>query len=481
MPPTITVDVGTTSVKLCSFDADGSLLASSRVDTPTVKDGPGEVYDSETLRAAIVSFIRARPASERGAMERIALTGVGESGGLVREDGSLASPVILWHDHRGAPILEELDAITRERISSITGLPVNPNYGLSKIAWAVAAAGADARDAQWLNVAEYLAATMTSIRWSEYSLASRTMALDLRTREWSAEVCGFVGLDVSVLPTLRPAGYSEPVTATFAALTGLPAHVRVHVAGHDHMVGAAGAGLLPGELLNSTGTTEGLLLLDQFPIAEALVAATKLAGGIACSGEAYTVFASIPTGGSAFATLQDLLALSEADLLTRLANLHTRYCQGKIDLDRMPLVVPRFRGSPPPTKNARARAAFARVSADTTADDLIFATFVGMALQFRDVLDLFPARPTAIRVIGPASRNPLWLQLKADLLGVPLLVSAFPEVVSRGAQALASGETPASAASEWTVVEAGSPRGAQLQAWANEARALWECLKDSPK
>lgn len=479
MLPTITVDVGTTSVKLCVFDAEGALLASARHTTPTVMDAWGEIYDVAALTGAIADFVRDLEPGHRASVRRIAITGVGESGGLVRSDGSLASPMILWHDHRGAGFLETLGAAERARVYSVTGLPVNANYGLSKTAWAVEHAEA-AGDAQWLNVSEFLAALMTGQRWSEYSLASRTMALDLETGTWSAEIAALVGLDLSVYPELRAASAGSPITAAWADALGLPTEVRVHVAGHDHMVGGVGAGLRPGELLNSTGTTEGLLFSRESPTLDEQTAAAKLANGISCTGEDFTLFASIPTGGSAFATLQGLLGLDADTLAARIDGIHGRWVAGDIDPREAPLVLPQFRGSPPPTKRASARGMIAGLDSDTTADDIIFGTFLGMTLQFRDVLELFRQRPDSIKVIGPASRNPLWLSLKADLLGTPLSVSSFPEVVSRGAQSLASDQ-----ASDWSdcapddvLVDEG--RHALLGEWYDDIRPMWEHMKGAP-
>lgn len=481
MLPTITIDIGTTRLKLGLFDAGGRMLASARPSTPTQADAWGEIYDVDALLAEVAAFVDGLTPAQRDAVERIAITGVGESGGLVREDCTLASPMILWHDHRGADHLTRLSAQDRALISRVTGLPVNPNYGVSKAAWAREHASAGALPgAQWLNVAEYLAAVMSGRRWSEYSLASRTMALDLQSGTWSPEVAALFGLDVSLFPPLRAAGEGSAIAADYAHARGLSRQVRVHVAGHDHMVGAVGAGLQPGELLNSTGTTEGVLFLRAAPISGAAVEESKLASGLACAGADFTLFASIPTGGSAFATLQGLLGLP-ADALDRVVlDLHRRYLAGEVDLERVPLVVPQFRGSPPPDKDSAARGIIAGLATDASADDIVLGCFLGMALQFRDVLALFPDAPRRVKVIGPASANPLWLQLKADLLGVPLSVSRFPEVVSRGAQALAS-DLP----SPWQEcapfeVEPDDARHAALAHWHSRIRPQWDHLKEMP-
>jgi sugar (pentulose or hexulose) kinase len=477
--PTITIDIGTTSVKLCLFDGDGVLTVSAKHATPTIADGAGEIYDVDALRRICAGFVAELPSQARTAVQRIAITGVGESGGLVRPDLSLASPLILWHDQRGAAHLARLTTAQRTRIYRVTGLPVNGNYGLSKIKWALERYLAT-DGAVWLNVAEYLAAIMTGERWSEPSLASRTMALDISKGEWSAEIAGMIGVGIEVFPALRPASNGVSVSRTFAADTGLSPEVRVHVTGHDHMVGAVGAGLAAGELLNSTGTTEGLLFLRDSPDLGTRAERSKLANGIDCHGVGFTVFASIPTGGSAFATLQRMLGLDSKRLSAVIDELGRQYRAGSVRLDDVPLILPQFRGSPPPTKLAAARGLVAGIGNDTTMEEIVLGTFLGMVRQFRDVLDLFKLPVDGVKVIGPASGNGLWLQLKADLLGSPLSASRFPEVVSRGAQALASDVSCDWRDNRPMDVEADPGRHGNLLGWMENTREQWAYLKGFP-
>jgi sugar (pentulose or hexulose) kinase len=480
MLPTLTVDVGTTSVKLCVFDAASRLLASERHPTPVAVDPWGTIYDVDRLQMLIVGFIRHLDSSIRRGVERVALTGVGESGGLVRPDLTLASPMILWHDHRGAGLLESLSAAQRTRVYEVTGLPVNANYALSKVAWALRNSPEAGAGTRWLNIAEYLAALMTGERAAEHTLASRTMALDIATGEWSGEIAGFLGVDVGVFPALHSATEGTALDARFAEDAGLGSHVKVHVAGHDHMVGAVGADLRENELLNSTGTTEGLLFSRRNPLLTREAEHRKLANGIGCGGDGFTLFASIPTGGSAFATLQSLFAVDAERLSVEVAQAHERYVAGGFDLARIPLVLPQFRGSPPPDKNARARGVIAGLQSDTEREELLFGCFLGMALQYSDVLALFPDRADTVKVIGPASRNPLWLQVKSDLLGAALSVSGLSEVVSIGAQALASGIRPEWRATGPFDIVADHDRTAALDAWRDSIREQWDHAKGFP-
>ncbi|MFV0426604.1 MAG: FGGY-family carbohydrate kinase [Beutenbergiaceae bacterium] len=475
MKPTLTIDIGTTSVKIGLFGARAQVLRVERYSTPTVRDRWGEIYDMAALRSLIGQFLAAVPTTERATIDRIAITGVGESGGLVRDDLTLASPMILWHDQRGSNYLERLTDPDRKLIYQVTGLPAHGNYALGKVAWALEHS-ATADVGWWLNVSEYLAAHMTGVRKSEYSFASRTMAFDLRQRAWSEQVCDILGVDVSVFAPVTAASGGSAVRPEFAREVGLRPDVHVHVAGHDHMVGAVGAQLGAGEVLNSTGTTEAVLIQRDTPSTDSRSQSLKLANGLAPTGDLYTIFASIPTGGAAFAALQSLLGLDRRGLMSQLGQVFQQYRGGRIDLARIPVVVPHFRGSPPPRKDPAARAAISGLAADTSSAELIFGTFLGLAVQLRQVLGLFPTSAQEVKVIGPASQNPLWLQLKADLLGLPVQASSRPEVVSRGAQALAATQVASWQELEPTLIEPQGQRQAQLAEWSEQHLATWQYL-----
>lgn len=256
-------------------------------------------------------------------------------------------------------------------------------------------------------------------------------------------------------------------------------HVRVHVAGHDHMVGAYGANLSSSQLLNSTGTTEGLLLLRDHPDLGEQAAQRKVSGGISCDGQHATSFASIPTAGAMFAFLKSFLGWDQ-DRLSRNLGRSRGEVRNRTDQSRtVPLVVPHLRGSPPPAKISSARGVISGLCVDTTAEELVFGCFLAMAADMRRVLNLFDVDPSEFRVIGPASSNPLWLHLKADILGRDISVSAFPEMVSMGAQALASGEAGNwDRANPW-IVQSDSERHAILTNWFNSSDSLHHALSDA--
>ena len=79
MKSSLTVDIGTTSIKLGLFDEAGGLVLATKLPTPAVSDADGTVYDMPKVVGAIEEFIGTFTPEQRKSLERIAFCGIGES------------------------------------------------------------------------------------------------------------------------------------------------------------------------------------------------------------------------------------------------------------------------------------------------------------------------------------------------------------------------------------------------------------------
>ncbi|MDV2583710.1 hypothetical protein, partial [Alkalibacillus haloalkaliphilus] len=81
-------------------------------------------------------------------------------------------------------------------------------------------------------------------------------------------------------------------------------------AGHDHLVGSLTVDLKPdSELLNSTGTTEGLLFLQNKPSLSEKSFKAKLSNGIYVKNSLFSYFGSLPSAGYSIEWLRNLLGM----------------------------------------------------------------------------------------------------------------------------------------------------------------------------
>jgi xylulokinase len=96
---------------------------------------------------------------------------------------------------------------------------------------------------------------------------------------------------------------------------------------------------------------------------------------------------------------------------------------------------------PPPDPDTASRGAFIGLTAHATRAALYRAVLEGLALQMRVMLEAMAALPgialpSEIRAIGGNARNPLFMQIKADVYGRPVTVVDEPEASALGAALL---------------------------------------------
>ncbi|NNC79268.1 MAG: hypothetical protein HKN94_03855 [Acidimicrobiales bacterium] len=265
----IGLDLGTTGVKAVAFDSDDRQLALSTVPTPThPTTAGGAEYDADELWAAACEVLRA-VAEELAAsghwIESVATASMAEAGVLLDGKGRPVAPIIAWFDKRTEPQLEWWrEVVGAERTLAIAATPPRAVFGGAKMLW-TREKTPDAWQAgrHWLNMADWAAFRLTGTMATDYSLASRTMLLDLRARQWSDELLDASGLDRSRLAPLIQSGERVgQVTATASAESGLPTGIPVGAGGQDDICAALALGVTePGMMVDSMGTAEAFVLV----------------------------------------------------------------------------------------------------------------------------------------------------------------------------------------------------------------------------
>ncbi|MGS9111978.1 carbohydrate kinase, partial [Salmonella enterica subsp. enterica serovar Infantis] len=107
------------------------------------------------------------------------------------------------------------------------------------------------------------------------------------------KAAGILGIPLGVIaPLIKPGEEAGWMTATLREELGFSNEVKVTLAGHDHMVGARALQMQPGDVLNSTGMTEGILLLYKQPSLVVKDIMNKMAYGCFYVCDFFSLFAS---------------------------------------------------------------------------------------------------------------------------------------------------------------------------------------------
>jgi xylulokinase len=431
------IDVGTTNCKAVVFDPRGRQLGLGRVPTPCAYPQPNWAeFDAEALWQASAAAVRqALAAIDARRVRAVAVASMGESGVLVDADGQPLCPLIAWYDNRTLTQhrwwLEQVGAAPTFGIS---GLAPDPIFGVYKLMWLRDnAAEAYAAAQRWLHVADWIAFRLCGVQATDFSLATRTMLLDIRRRAWSDELIGRAGIRASLLPEPLASGTAlGGVTRQAADVTGLYPGTLVATGGHDHVCGAFASGIIEaGSCLDSMGTAEAVFLPLDAPLLSDEAARSGLAYGVHVARGRFYALDGLWSGGGALEWALRLLAGpgEGAPDFERMQQAAAVVPPGSLGV----YFLPRLTGG--------GQGAFAGLTGAAGQGALARAVFEGLAYEWRAYLEAMEQalglRATSIGAIGGGTRSPLWMQIKADVLGRPIQVLEAEESVALGAALLA--------------------------------------------
>lgn len=433
----ITIDIGTTNSKVSLFQREtGNLVCRQIFDTPKVFDEEGTLFDFDVIYENICSILQNYYVSFGGEIDSVNISSVGEAGVLIDKYGKTVTPMIAWFDKRAEKYVDALNKNQREKIYSITGLPAHSNYSIPKIKWLMDHYQLANYPYTWLNVPDLLAYKLTGIMKTEFSMASRTMALDLQNKSWSEEILDIFDLTGKVtFPDIQASGEVVGcIDEKNLDIVQQNADVTVRIAGHDHMVGALSMNLSEYKILNSTGTTEGLLKVNNYLDDYKKNFSSSLSMGIFTNPNYYTIFSSMPTGGNAFEWYKNLFNLSQEDFLHDCDLLNGEYLSGQRKLTEELIFIPHLNGSGAPYKFGASQALIYGVKQATDRKDILFGIIFGLCMEMKLTASCFDiGHVEAMLAIGPVIKNRLWLQMKADSLNLPVEAVEMEEAVSFGA------------------------------------------------
>lgn len=434
----LTIDVGTTNTKVTLWhDQIPELKA-----FPTPKKVKGNLtnFDLEKLWTEIVAKIKTFNLVQLNKVEKIAIASVGESGILINEQKEEVGQCIAWYDERAQLIVDQISQEERDEIYQITGLPLNAHYSACKIAWLLKYDETinEPKDKfMWLCIPDYLVFKLTGNLATENTIASRTLCFDIKNRQWSERIKNIFKMKNVTFPQVFQSGTNlGKVCGKIANLFNK--NCQVVIGGHDHMCGATGINLQNSDLFDSTGTTEAIMTLVNQPDVSKEAQQNGLANGIYTNSQLYTRFTAMPSAGSTIAWFMNVFKISEEKFSLTMNQVLEEYNDHSL-FDSQVLFFPHFNGSGAPNKIPDSKGMIYGLTRQTTLNELTFGLFLGLTFEFYIAYEsMFKSKNyAAIKVIGPAVKDPIWSQLKADILGLRVECIDEQQVVSEGAYTIA--------------------------------------------
>ncbi|MCO7515916.1 xylulokinase [Pseudomonas guariconensis] len=430
------IDCGTQGTKALVLDAGSGHvlgLGSAAHQPPQGTGGRREQDPGDwlaALRTAVGGALREAGVSGK-AIRGLAVSGQQHGLVLLDAQGQVLRPAKLWCDTQSTPEnLELLEALggapgSLERL----GLVIAPGYTVSKLLWSKRRfPELFERAAHILLPHDYLNHWLTGRACSEPGDASGTGYYDVRRRAWAADVLQLIEPGerlLAALPELVEPGDCIGTLRTQAAeLLGLSPQAWVASGGGDNMLGAIGTGNIhPGMITLSLGTSGTLAAHADHP----LVTQGEVATFCASSGGWLPLICTMNLT-SACGLVQALLQL-DREHFAQLAG------QAPIGAEGL-LMLPFFDGERVPALPDASASLHGMTSNNLTRANLCRAVLEGTCFSLRLGLDLLRASGLPgeeIRLVGGAAKSPLWRQVLADLLGLPVVCPRQTEAATLGA------------------------------------------------
>jgi rhamnulokinase len=207
----VAVDLGAESGRLvlCRWNgSEGTLEEIHRFPNGPQQVDEHLVWDVERLWGEICAGLRKAAAKTEGRVDSVGVDGWGVDYTLLDAAGARVGDCYCYRDARNVPAMEKtFSLIPRERLYEITGIQLLSFNTIYQLVAHVNEFPAEwDRAACWLTLPEYFQYRLSGVAAAEYTEASTTQLLDVRTREWSRVVTAAVGLSLEKFPPMVQAG-----------------------------------------------------------------------------------------------------------------------------------------------------------------------------------------------------------------------------------------------------------------------------------
>jgi len=425
------LDIGTTGCKLSVFDENGIYLDRSYRDYPSLR-GDEQTIDASLIKDAVFAVCKDM-AEKYPDIAGIGVTSFGETFVLTDEAGNVLLESMLYTDPRGKEQCERLTKeLGEETIETISGLKPHEMYSLPKIMWVK-----ENQPEVWAKVKhiflmeDFIVHALTGVSQIDYSLATRTMAFDIKHLCFSDKILNTAGVDASLFSKPVPTGTSAgAVTKDTAFKTGLSRDTIVVSIGHDQIAACIGAGANDADIAtDGAGTVQCLTpIYDHEPDPEIMAEGSYCIVPYILEGT-YVTYAFSYTGGALLNWCVDTLAKEEKRTAKENGDsvnqyLEKLYAQNhEANRPTGMLVLPHFAGAATPYMDTGSKGVIVGLTAGTTVEEIYRACMEGVVYEM--MLNYERVKETGLHVrkihaTGGGAKSKVWMQMKADVLNLPI-------------------------------------------------------------
>lgn len=430
------IDVGTSGVKAVVFDERGreKKKAYRAYDLSFSSDGTRSL-DAEEIWKKTKSVLREVANKSNGRISALSVSSFGEAFVILDESDKVLFEVMVSTDCRGEVEFEEkMLQLDKKEIISVCGLIPSATYSAAKLLYLKRHYPLIyAKTKKVMLIGDFIQYRLTGSAVADYSSACRTMLLDVNKLEWSSRMLDLFELEMTMFSELARTGtVIGRLLPAAAQETGLSADIQVVLGGHDQPMNAIGSGLIQNAAACSMGTSECMTPVFENRPDPMLTECTNLPAEPVWEEGKYCTLAYNPTSGLLiqwfFKNFSDE-KIPPYDLFEeKMPKTPTRI-----------MVQPYLMGSGTPYLDSSARFAMTGINIGTDRYMIYKAVLEGLVLDQKlnlEKIRMMGAKVDRLICTGRGSSNRAWLQLKADIMQLPISTLCTSETGALGCAAV---------------------------------------------
>lgn len=445
------IDVGTTGCKAVAFNEEGEQLTSAYREYPLHSPQPGWAELDGNQVWDYVKYCIGKVASEtkHDPITAMAVSCQGEAVSPVDQNGNILHNAIVSFDSRAESYVAGWEKkFGKQDIFNKTGHPLASMYTALKMQW-LSENNPDVlkNTTALLGFEDLVMYRLGMPPTTDYTFQARSMYFNVNTCDWVDEYLDFAGLRREIMPELKPSGtLLGTISDSIADEIGLPHGVKVVVGGHDQPSQMLGAGVTEsGVAAYGIGTVECIapafpnLLINDITLKNNICTYHHVCPGL------YTALVYNFTGGSLFKWYRDQFGKDEQQRAHQTdQDVYDLMCSEASDKPSKLLVLPHFTTSGVPHFDTKTKGAILGLTLNTTKAEVTRALLEGLTYEMRMCVDLLKEAKGEIhtlRATGGGAKSAYWLQIKADIMEIPVAVPAVSEAGCLGVAMLAGSST----------------------------------------
>ena len=429
------IDLGTSSVKLVLIDEKGTILRTLSREYPLSmpQNGWSEQSPEDWWTNSKLGITEIMEGFDKSQLAGISFGGQMHGLVILDKDDKVIRPAILWNDGRTTKETAYLnEVIGMDKLAEYTANIAFAGFTAPKILWVKANEPENfAKIDKIMLPKDYLAYLLSGTHSADYSDGAGMLMMDVANKCWSKEMLDICGVTQAQMPKLFE---SYEVVGTLrpevAAELGLPETVKICAGAGDNAAAAVGTGTVEDGDCNLSVGTSGTVFIssDKFtlPTNNAIHAFSHATGG-------YHLMGCILSAASCNKWwMEDVLDTKE----------FAKEQEGFVPLGTNPvLFAPYLMGERTPHNDPTVRGAFLGLSMDTSRAQMTQAVMEGVAFAMRDSREIAKSLGVEIKstkICGGGAKSPIWKQIFANVLGIPVMSVETEEGPGLGGAMLAA-------------------------------------------